>query len=295
MEFNSSSTFKPVDPRRSGFNIDSQKEKRLQVRDDQTGNTSIEKVAYTYEMLLEKFPKKCPPGGNNSVVLYTSLDVMGDTNRVRSTFQNLQINYSLRDIINPAYEEELRNLLGELAELPALFVKGRYIGGTNEVQKLNKEGKLNILLAGATGSTFKAARGDQKGNGFEIDRIWEPPLESTPVDMKISSNRYTWEMLLEKFPKKCPPGGENSVVLYTSLEVMGDTNRIRSTFQNIRINYSVRNISNLDYEEELTKLLGKVEVPALFVQGRYIGGTNEVQKLNKEGKLKILFGGIPKY
>ncbi|KAF9623553.1 hypothetical protein IFM89_003343 [Coptis chinensis] len=153
MEFNSSSTFKPVDPRRSGFNIDSQKERRLEVRDasgstfvDQTGNTSIEKVAYTWEMLLETFPKKCPPGGKNSVVLYTSLDVMGDTNRVRSTFQNLQINYSLRDVINPAYEEELRNLLGELAELPALFVQGRYIGGAYAVQKLNKEGKLKILF-----------------------------------------------------------------------------------------------------------------------------------------------------
>ncbi|KAF9623556.1 hypothetical protein IFM89_003346, partial [Coptis chinensis] len=160
MEFNSSSTFKPplksnlVDPRRSGFNIDSQKEKRLHVRDasgstfvDQKGNTSIEKVTYTWEMLLEKFPKKCPPGGENSVVLYTSLEVMGDTNRVRSTFQNIRINYSMRDISNLAYEEELTELMGKV-ELPALFVQGRYIGGTNEVQKLNKEGKLKILFGG---------------------------------------------------------------------------------------------------------------------------------------------------
>nr|PNR54030.1 hypothetical protein PHYPA_007706 [Physcomitrium patens] len=40
----------------------------------------------------------------------------------------------------------LRNLLNGLIIISRLFIKGRYISGSNEVQKLYKDGKLSDLL-----------------------------------------------------------------------------------------------------------------------------------------------------
>jgi glutaredoxin domain-containing cysteine-rich protein 1 len=38
----------------------------------------------------------------------------------------------------------------------------------------------------------------------------------------------------------------------------------------------------------------EVKVPLVFVKGRLIGGGDEVVKLEEEGKLSILFDGIPR-
>ena len=49
------------------------------------------------------------------------------------------------------------------------------------------------------------------------------------------------------------------------------------------------------FKEELRKLMGteQVKVPVVFVKGRFVGGAEEVVKLEEEGKLGVLFEGIP--
>ncbi|KAF5179231.1 Glutaredoxin [Thalictrum thalictroides] len=110
------------------------------------------------------------------------------------------------------------------------------------------------------------------------------------------------EMMLESFEKKCPPGGENAVIIYTTTlrgirRTFEDCNNVRSVMESHQIQMFERDISmDSGYREELRMIMGKkvVNVPLVFVKGRLIGGVNEVLKLEEEGKLEILFDGVPK-
>ncbi|KAF5197208.1 Glutaredoxin family protein, partial [Thalictrum thalictroides] len=101
-----------------------------------------------------------------------------------------------------------------------------------------------------------------------------------------------WDIFMElfsmrdSFSKNCPPGGENSVVLYTTIgwqDRITECNYVRSILKSHQVEIIEREISaNSAYWLELRKLLGRTEVPALFVHGRFIGGVNEVKSLEEE-------------
>ncbi|XP_073000446.1 uncharacterized protein At3g28850-like [Typha latifolia] len=105
--------------------------------------------------LLQSFNEKWPPGGQNKVVLYTT-SIRGirktfeDCNAVRSVFESYNVRVAERDIsIDSGFREELRMLTGKNdVRAPAAFVKGRLIGGAEEVLRLEAEGKLGLLLEG---------------------------------------------------------------------------------------------------------------------------------------------------
>ncbi|XP_043707051.1 uncharacterized protein At3g28850 isoform X2 [Telopea speciosissima] len=111
-----------------------------------------------------------------------------------------------------------------------------------------------------------------------------------------------WESMLEQFEKKCPPGGENAVVIYTTTlrgirKTFEDCNSVRSVVESHHIHIIERDISmDSGFREELRCLMGKKEVivPVVFVKGRLIGGADEVVKMEEEGKLGVLFRGIPR-
>ncbi|KAL4605880.1 hypothetical protein ACB092_09G061900 [Castanea dentata] len=108
--------------------------------------------------------------------------------------------------------------------------------------------------------------------------------------------------LLHSFVMKCPPGGENAVVIYTTTlrgirKTFEDCNKVRSIIESHCIQVLERDISmDSGLKEELRGLMGTkdVRVPLVFVKGRLIGGVDEVVKLEEEGKLSILFDGIPR-
>eukprot|EP00249_Psilotum_nudum_P011178 c23012_g2_i1 orf=577-2313(+) len=103
---------------------------------------------------LETFQVRCPPGGEDKVVLYfTSL------RGVRKTFENccnlrlilqgLRVHVDERDVwMHSKFRQELTELLGRTSTVPRLFIKGRYIGGAEEVKLLHEEGILVKLLEG---------------------------------------------------------------------------------------------------------------------------------------------------
>ncbi|KAF5180359.1 Glutaredoxin family protein [Thalictrum thalictroides] len=101
----------------------------------------------------------------------------------------------------------------------------------------------------------------------------------------------------DSFSKNCPPGGENSVVLYTTIgwqDRITECNYVRSILKSHQVEIIEREISaNSAYWLELRKLLGRTEVPALFVLGKFIGGVNEIKSLEEKGKLKLLMYSIP--
>ncbi|CAB4317545.1 unnamed protein product [Prunus armeniaca] len=107
--------------------------------------------------------------------------------------------------------------------------------------------------------------------------------------------------MLRLFEKKCPPGGENAVVVYTTTlrgirKTFEDCNNVRSIIESHLVHVLERDISmDSGFKEEIRGLMGTkdVKVPLVFVKGRLIGGADEIVKLEEEGKLGVLFDGIP--
>ncbi|TYH32632.1 hypothetical protein ES332_D13G003400v1 [Gossypium tomentosum] len=102
------------------------------------------------------------------------------------------------------------------------------------------------------------------------------------------------------FEEKCPAGGHGSVILYTTTlkgirKTFEDCNSVRFLLESFKVIFYERDISmHCEYKEELWRILGgKVMPPKLFIKGRYIGGADEVLTLHEQGKLKVLFNGIP--
>ncbi|KAK9274600.1 hypothetical protein L1049_021849 [Liquidambar formosana] len=101
---------------------------------------------------LSDYPEKCPPGGADSVVLYTTSlhgvrRTYEDCNRARSIMEFHRVVFDERDVsLHGEFLKELKELLGEGAAVPRLFVKGRYIGGVEEVVDLNESGRLGRMM-----------------------------------------------------------------------------------------------------------------------------------------------------
>lgn len=115
-------------------------------------------VNYFFDPLSE-FPEKCPPDGADSVVIYTTSlggvrRTFEECNKIRSILESHQVVFDERDVsLHGKFLKELREVLeGENGasaggvSVPRMFVKGRYIGGAEEVMGLNETGKLGRIL-----------------------------------------------------------------------------------------------------------------------------------------------------
>lgn len=102
---------------------------------------------------LSEFPEICPPGGIDTVVIYTTSlrgvrRTFEDCNKVRGIFEVQRVVFDERDVsLHGEFLNELRNLLGDEASVPRVFAKGRYLGGAEEVSELNETGKLGKMLS----------------------------------------------------------------------------------------------------------------------------------------------------
>lgn len=131
-------------------------------------------------------------------------------------------------------------------------------------------------------------------------RIKEEIEENVDENRPLKARRVSdIENLLIEFEEKCPPGGENKVILYTTglrgiRKTFEDCARIRFLLQTFRVSYFERDVSmHLEFKEELWRILGeKVVPPKLFIKGRYIGGAEMVVMLHEQGKLRRLFDGV---
>ncbi|XP_073042798.1 uncharacterized protein [Primulina eburnea] len=101
---------------------------------------------------LADFEERCPPDGDESVVLYTTSlggvrRTYEDCNIVRTLMETHRIVFDERDIsLHGGFLNELKELLGEGVSVPRVFVKGRYLGGVEEVVHLNETGRLPRIL-----------------------------------------------------------------------------------------------------------------------------------------------------
>ncbi|XP_042491914.1 uncharacterized protein At3g28850-like [Macadamia integrifolia] len=95
------------------------------------------------------------PGTEDKIVVYfTSLRgirrTYEDCSAVRNIFRGFRVLVDERDIsMDSAYRRELQNVLGEKSvSLPKVFIRGRYIGGAEEIKQLLEIGELAKLLEG---------------------------------------------------------------------------------------------------------------------------------------------------
>lgn len=102
---------------------------------------------------LEDYQEICPPGGSEKVVIYTTSlggirRTYEDCNMVRSIMELHGFVYEERDVsLHGEFRTQLKELLGELVSVPRMFVKGRYIGGVDEIVGLNETGRLRRILS----------------------------------------------------------------------------------------------------------------------------------------------------
>ncbi|XP_058225368.1 uncharacterized protein At5g39865-like [Rhododendron vialii] len=107
---------------------------------------------------LDGFEKLCPPKGENRVVIYTTTlrgvrKTFEACNAVRAAIEGLGVAVCERDVsMDRGFREELRELMkgkdsGELVP-PRVFVRGRYVGGAEEVMRVSEDGCLGELLKG---------------------------------------------------------------------------------------------------------------------------------------------------
>ncbi|KAL6989176.1 hypothetical protein U1Q18_014928 [Sarracenia purpurea var. burkii] len=129
-------------------------------------------------------------------------------------------------------------------------------------------------------------------NTEDEDEEEEPPLKAR----KIEENR---DPMLD-FEEKCPPGGAELVILYTTglrgiRKTFEDCNSVRFLLESFRVVFFERDVSmHSEFREELWRILGgKLVPPRLFIKGRYIGGAEVVLTLHEQGKLRPLFEGVP--
>ncbi|KAK9289569.1 hypothetical protein L1049_007725 [Liquidambar formosana] len=103
---------------------------------------------------LSDFEEKCPPAGGDSIILYTTSmrgirKTYEDCKTIRFLLESLRVLFHERDVsMHVEFREELWKIMGSRVVPPRLFIKGRYIGGADEVVKLHEQGKLRKLLQG---------------------------------------------------------------------------------------------------------------------------------------------------
>lgn len=140
--------FKPLEERKE--DDDEEKEPPLKTR-------KIEEIT---DPLLE-FEEKCPPGGCDSVILYTTglrgiRKTFEDCHSIRFLLENFRVMFFERDIsMHSEFKEELWRILDGKVVPPKLFIKGRYIGGAEEVLTLHEQGRFRPLLEGIPIDNFQ--------------------------------------------------------------------------------------------------------------------------------------------
>ncbi|XAR70157.1 hypothetical protein NMG60_11026927 [Bertholletia excelsa] len=128
---------------------------------------------------LNDFPEKCPPKGADAVVLYTTSlggirRTCEDCHRVKAILENHQVVFDERDVsLHGEFLSELKGLVGDSASVPRLFVKGRYIGGAEEVVGLNETGRLGRMMSWARVERGVGRQGCEGCGGARFVPCWE--------------------------------------------------------------------------------------------------------------------------
>lgn len=164
----------------------------------------------------------------------------------------------------------------------------------------NNHGSLPTDLNGISpnGLESEGVSGDKgrqsNGNHGEALALESPASKGIAVRKRVKPDPWS------RFEMKCPPAGEDRVVLYTTSlrgirKTFEDCNNARFIFQSFNVELDERDVSiHAEFRQELKELSEKpVPVPQAFIKGRYIGGMDIITQLHEDGTLAILVGDLP--
>ncbi|XP_008801678.2 uncharacterized protein At5g39865-like [Phoenix dactylifera] len=139
-------------------------------------------------------------------------------------------------------------------------------------------------------STARAPKEEEEEEESLIDE--EPPS-------KVPRKSEDYVDPLMEFEERCPPGAMGAIVLYTTTlrgvrKTFEDCNSVRFLLGSLKLVFLERDVSmHMVFREELWRVLGGRTIPPrLFINGRYIGGADEVLGLHEQGKLLPLVQGL---
>ncbi|GAQ78127.1 Glutaredoxin family protein [Klebsormidium nitens] len=121
-------------------------------------------------------PRGAPPRGLDRVVVYTTSvravrKTFEECNAVRGVFLGHGVAIDERDIsMHGEFREELRALMGGLVAVPRVFIRGKYIGGAEDIQRLNDCRELLPLLDGFERRRSQDSCGSCGGVRFHLCR-----------------------------------------------------------------------------------------------------------------------------
>ncbi|KAI3443360.1 hypothetical protein Pfo_000025 [Paulownia fortunei] len=196
-------------------------------------------------------------------------------------------NLSISEIIEDVKEEELAS--GPNADSKEKFAPSIRSKEERAVASVSKPGKIDVVPMHDSLAEFDPSLEIGRPSIVEMESLSDsiplPCLKLAAMEHQI--NRKAEEendrlQLIPDFEDKCPPGGRELVVLYTTSlrgirKTFEDCNTIRFLLDSFRVLYYERDVSmHLEYREELWRILGgRVVPPRLFIKGRYIGGADE--------------------
>ncbi|KAK1389739.1 Glutaredoxin domain-containing protein [Heracleum sosnowskyi] len=155
---------------------------------------------------LSDFEEICPPGGSNSVILYTTSlrgirKTFEDCSSIRFLLESFRILYLERDVsMHMEFREELWRIMKGKVVPPRLFIRGRLIGGADEVVRLNEQGKLRKLLEGIPKTAYNCPCHGCAGIHFIV-------CVNCNGSRKMSVDDQSYEK-----PVRCPDCNENGLV-----------------------------------------------------------------------------------
>jgi glutaredoxin domain-containing cysteine-rich protein 1 len=172
-----------------------------------SNNSLLQRDLWSKKDILGHFQLKCPPSSEDKVVLYlTSLRGIRKTyeecGMVKMILKGYGVHVFERDVwMHSKFRQELTHVMGAVLNVPRLFIRGRYIGGVEEVKHLHEQGILDCLLEG-----FQSEPNDVCGLCGDIKFI--------PC-ITCSGSR---KMICFDGTSECPDCNENGLILCPSCD-----------------------------------------------------------------------------
>ena len=151
--------------------------------------------------------------------------------------------------------------------VPNVFVRNQHIGGNDDVQQAYRDGSLQELLSEPM---RRASQGTRK-----------PFAESNPKDKFLMKK-------LQKFIHN--EIGKHQVVIWSKSDCY-NCRATKKKFDSLPgVDVVVHDVDDMKYgellKEELASMTRQMNLPSVFINGRYVGGNSDVQNLAWRGVLR---------